>query len=85
MVFRLVPLRPSDVDDMIGSLNNAAWLEAFRGEPPVDRVRLGEVLLGLSGLMESDHSIRSIDVNPLIIAEDGVPIAVDSLVERAST
>lgn len=82
VAFRLVPLRPSDVEDMIDSLQNAAWLDAFRGEPPVDRERLGEVLIGLSRLMEADQSIQSIDVNPLIIAEDGVPIAVDALVER---
>ena len=82
VVFRLVPLDPVDVDDMINSLENAAWLDAFRGEPPVDREGLSAVLLGLSRLMESDDSIRSIDVNPLIISEGGMPVAVDALVER---
>lgn len=85
VAFRLVPLSPVDADDMLDDLQNAAWLEAFRGEPPVDREKLTQTLLGLSHLMQADPAIRSIDLNPLIIADRGVPIAVDALVERSAS
>ena len=39
-------------------------------------------LLGLSKLAQSDPTIASIDVNPLIVSpSDGRPLAVDALVE----
>ena len=41
--------------------------------------RLADVLTGLSRLVGDDPSIRSVDLNPLIVAE-GIPIAVDALV-----
>ncbi len=39
-----------------------------------------DVLVGLSRVAEADPSIVSVDLNPLIVV-DGVPIAVDALVE----
>ena len=38
------------------------------------------VLMGLSALLEADASVHSVDVNPLVVVE-GVPVAVDALVE----
>lgn len=80
VVFRLVPLSRVDAHEMLDELTHRAWLAAFRGEPAVDREQLVDVLLGLSRLAEQDGAIRSIDVNPLIIA-DGRPVAVDALIE----
>jgi acetyl-CoA synthetase (ADP-forming) len=82
VVFRLVPVTRIDAHEMLDDLEHRAWLDAFRGEPAVDRERLVDVVVGLSALAERDRSIRSIDVNPLIIA-DGQPIAVDALIELA--
>ena len=36
--------------------------------------------MGLSALLEADASVHSVDVNPLVVVE-GVPVAVDALVE----
>ena len=80
VVFRLVPIEPVDAEEMIDELATQALLGPFRGEPPVARDRLVEVLLGLSRAAEADPSIASADLNPLIVA-DGVPVAVDALVE----
>jgi hypothetical protein len=55
-------------------------LDASRGEPPVDRDAMAEVLLGLARLAADRPDVRSVDLNPLIIA-DGRPNAVDALVE----
>jgi acetate---CoA ligase (ADP-forming) subunit beta len=80
VAFRLAPLTRVDAGEMIDDLHNRAWLDAFRGEPPVDRDRLADLLVGLGRLLSDDSSIVSIDVNPLIVAA-GVPTAVDALIE----
>jgi acetyltransferase len=54
--------------------------EPFRGEPAVDRDALAAVLLGLSRLAIERPDVHSVDLNPLIV-RDGVPLAVDALVE----
>jgi succinyl-CoA synthetase beta subunit len=80
VAFRLAPLDRVDADDLVDELSNQALLGAVRGEPPVDRAALAGILLGLSAVGEGDERIRSIDLNPLIVS-DGVPLAVDALVE----
>jgi acetyl-CoA synthetase (ADP-forming) len=83
VVFRLAPLTRVDAEEMLDDLAHQKLLGAFRGEPAVDRAKLVDVLVGLGDLAVRDTSIVSIDVNPLIV-ENGVPIAVDALVEVAA-
>ena len=83
VAFRLVPIDRVDAEEMLDDLQTQALLGPFRGEPPVDRAALVEVLLGLSRAAEADPSIVSADLNPLIVV-DGRPVPVDALVERAS-
>jgi succinyl-CoA synthetase beta subunit len=80
VVFRLVPISTRDAAEMIEGLDTQKLLGQFRGEPAVDREALVEVLMGLSAAAEANPHIVSADVNPLIIS-DGLPIAVDALVE----
>jgi len=80
VAFRLAPLDALDAADLIDDLANQALLGAVRGEPPVDRAALARILLALAEVGDGDERIRSIDLNPLIVA-DGVPVAVDALVE----
>jgi acetyl-CoA synthetase (ADP-forming) len=80
VAFRLAPLEPVDADDLVDELSNQALLGAVRGEPPVDRAALAGILLGLAAAAEGDERIRTIDLNPLIVA-GGLPLAVDALVE----
>jgi acetyl-CoA synthetase (ADP-forming) len=82
VAFRLVPLDRVDAEDLIDDLRTQALLGEFRGEPAIDRDALVDVLVGLSRLVEADEAVVSADVNPLIV-RDGVPVAVDALVETA--
>ncbi len=82
VTFRLVPLDRVDAEDMIDDLSTQALLGPFRGEPAVDRTKLVDVLVGLSDAAIARDDIVSADLNPLIVV-DGVPIAVDALVEVA--
>ena len=80
VAFIPVPLDALDAAEAIESLRTQALLDAFRGEPAVDRDALTSVLLGLGSLAEARPEVLSVDVNPLIVV-DGQPIAVDALVE----
>ena len=65
---------------MIDELRAQPLLGALRGEPPVDRERLADILMALSRVAAEEPDVFSIDLNPLIVV-DGAPIAVDALVE----
>lgn len=77
---RLVPIDRVDAEEMIDDLATQRLLGPFRGEPAVDREALVDVLVGLSAAAMAEPSIRSADLNPLIVV-DGRPVAVDALVE----
>jgi len=80
VAFRLVPLERVDAEELIDELRTQALLGPFRGEPAVDRGRLADVVTGLAGLAAAHAEVVAVDVNPLIVSE-GVPVAVDALVE----
>ncbi len=76
---RLAPLSEAAAEEMIDSFGLPALLEEFRGEPPVDRTALIQLLVALGdAAMEND--VVSIDLNPVLI-DKGRPVAVDALVE----
>ena len=79
---RVLPITRVDAAEMIEQLEFQALLGEFRGEPPVDREAVADVLLGLAEAARTHTDIKSIDLNPLIIC-NGRPIAVDALVEVA--
>ena len=81
VAFRMVPIDRVDAAEMIDDLELQAMLGPFRGEPPVDRAAVAEVLLALSEVA-SDLAPTSVDLNPLVVV-DGRPVAVDALVEVA--
>ena len=79
--FRPAPINEIDAEDMIDSLATQKLLGEFRGESAVDRKQLTAVLMGLSALVTARADVVAVDVNPLIVRADGMPIAVDALVE----
>ncbi|MBI2705388.1 MAG: acetate--CoA ligase family protein [Actinobacteria bacterium] len=77
---RLVPIERVDAEEMLDDLATQMLFGPFRGEPPVDRDALCDVLVALSRAAMAEPRLVSADLNPLIIV-DGRPIAVDALVE----
>ena len=77
VVFRLAPLDPADVYQMVSKLKGEALFKGFRGSPPVDMDLLAQWLVRLGEMALSFKQIQEIDVNPLLIV-DGRPIAVDA-------
>ena len=80
VAFAVAPLAKSDAEDLIGALRYGVLLDAFRGEPAIDRRKLAGVLEALGRLGAARPDIRSIDVNPLILSGD-TPVVIDALVE----
>lgn len=85
VVFRPAPLDRLTAEEMIESLASQSLLGAVRGEAPVSRTRLVELLVGLGRLAAERPDVASVDVNPLIVDAAGTPIAVDALVEVGTT
>ncbi|MEZ5142772.1 MAG: acetate--CoA ligase family protein [Acidimicrobiales bacterium] len=83
VAIRLVPIERVDALEMLEDLATQRLLGPFRGEPPVDRDKVADVLLGLSRAAVDEPDLVSADLNPLIIV-DGAPVAVDALVEVRS-
>jgi acetyltransferase len=80
VVFASVPLSEADARVLPERLSASHLLDAFRGEPAVDRDALAAVLIGLSKLAEARPDVASVDLNPLVV-RDGLPLPVDALVE----
>lgn len=80
VAFRLVPVERVDAEEMLDDLAAQPLLGPVRGEPPVDRRAVADVVLALSRLAVENGDIVSVDVNPLVVVE-GRPVAVDALVE----
>lgn len=83
VAFAVAPLGPGDAEELCDALANGRILGPFRGEPPVDRAALASILMGLGRLAESRRDVRSVDLNPLVVA-GSTPIVVDALVELDS-
>lgn len=76
---RLSPLTPLDVDEMLHSLATFPLLTGYRGAPEVDLGALQDLLLRTSAMVEAHHEVVELDLNPVIVAPDGI-VAVDARV-----
>ena len=79
VTFRIAPLEERDALEMMDELPGNKILDAFRGEPPVDRAALAKILIAVGTIGLEHEGVKEIDINPLIIAGDK-PVAVDALV-----
>ena len=77
VAFRLAPLAREDAVAMILEVQGSRLLHGVRGEPPADVEAVVDALLALSQLMVACPEVMEIDVNPLLVFEQGVT-AVDA-------
>lgn len=83
VAFRIAPLGDTDAEDMIRSIRARKIIDGMRGQPPVLRSALREVLQRVSQLAVDIPQIQELDLNPLLGFADGV-IAVDARVRVGS-
>lgn len=75
VVFRVLPISERTARRMIERIRSVDLLNGFRGNPPVDRKALKNLLLTLSEVVGSYRDIMEIDLNPVIAYEKGLAIA----------
>lgn len=78
--FRAIPITEADAQDLIDQMATRELLDGVRGEPPVDKAGIVDVLLHVSQLIEEHPEITELDINPLFVNEDGA-VAADALIE----
>jgi acetate---CoA ligase (ADP-forming) subunit beta len=81
VAFRMVPLDRVDAEELLDDLGLPALLGPVRGEAPVDRAAVADLVLALAAFGETETRVASVDLNPVLITPDGRPVAVDALVE----
>lgn len=83
VTFRAAPLTEHDARSMIDEIDARAILDGARGEAPVDRSALIDVLLTVSELVATYPEIDEVDLNPVLARGDGAEI-LDASVLLAS-
>jgi len=73
---RMAPLNERDVKSMFGSLKARQLLEGYRGSDPINLQELSRTVIAFSNLvMELEHHIDSIDLNPVICSSERCTVA----------
>ncbi|MCV7220314.1 acetate--CoA ligase family protein [Mycolicibacterium elephantis] len=76
---RPAPLTTADAESLIEEFRDLRLLHGYRGSQPWHLEQLARVLVGLGNLAAAGHDwIESLDVNPLLVTDDGL-VAVDAL------
>jgi acyl-CoA synthetase (NDP forming) len=77
---RICPLEASDVDEMVSELKVHPLLEGARGEKPINKKALTELVLRVCSFMKK-VDIEEMDLNPVVFDEKGCDI-VDARFSR---
>ncbi|ARF15984.1 acetate--CoA ligase family protein [Sporosarcina ureae] len=78
--FRVAPITRQDAIDKMESLKGYELLKGVRNKKPVDKEAIIDVLLKVSELIQDySNEIKEIDINPLIVYENGI-VAADALI-----
>jgi hypothetical protein len=77
VVFCQCPVTPSEAAEALERLKGAALLEAFRGQPAVNKDALIKAVVNLSQLGKAcEDWLSELDLNPILLSEHGL-VAVD--------
>jgi succinyl-CoA synthetase beta subunit len=71
--FRLVPITRRDAEAMLDDLTASSLFEGFR-DMHLDRNALIDMLLSLSTLGSDHPSLQQMDLNPVLVYEDGIRV-----------
>ena len=75
----LPPLTKQDAERMVHSLKTRELLEGYRGGPLYDKGALEETILRISQMVEAFPEVAELDLNPLMVLQDGKgAVVVDS-------
>ena len=69
--FRVAPFSRREADEMIREIRSYPLLEGVRGEQPADHEAMVDALLRISRLVTDFPEILELDINPLVVFEEG--------------
>jgi acetyltransferase len=72
--FRVLPITHSLAKEMIAEIRSAGILDGVRGRPARDKRALAKLLVTCSDLIESYPDIEEMDLNPVIVHDNGLSI-----------
>ncbi len=82
--FRLAPVTRDEALSMIDETLAGKLLSGVRGQPPADKAAVADVIVAVSHMMAADENIVEMDLNPLIVYNEGEgAVAVDVRVIRS--
>lgn len=82
VALRVAPIEDDDAESMIADIQGARLLDGFRGQPPADKTVLKRCLVTISGLLYDHPEITNLDINPMIVGDDGMGcVIVDAKIE----
>ncbi|MGM0702591.1 MAG: acetate--CoA ligase family protein [Pseudomonadota bacterium] len=74
VAFRSIPLSRHDAESMVEQIKAKNILGGVRGEAPVDRSALVDLLLTVSRIVEAYPQLVELDLNPVIAGADGYAV-----------
>ena len=69
--FRIAPINEEEAKEMISEVKAYPLLRGYRGQPPADLDTLEKILLSTSRLVMDHQEIKELDLNPIIVYENG--------------
>jgi acetyltransferase len=83
VTFRIAPISRREAEEMISEIRAYPLLRGVRGERPTDLNAITDALLRVSQLVTDFPEIVELDINPLMVHEQGA-VAVDMRLVLAS-
>ena len=76
VVFRVLPMTDRDAAAMIRETRAYRLLQGFRGSVPADVAALERLLLALGALAEAAPRVAEVDLNPVIVHQEGAGVSL---------
>lgn len=84
VVFRLIPIEREDATEMIAEIKAAKILDGIRGQPPVDKKALIDLLIKTSQFIDQNPEIEELDLNPVFASDKGVSVVDARIILKGS-
>ena len=85
VVFRVLPISGRSARKMIDEIRSVALLNGFRNYPPADKIAIRSLLLAISEIIGSYPDIQEMDLNPVIVHEQGLSIVDARIILKKET
>ncbi|OXT02811.1 acetyl-CoA synthetase [Notoacmeibacter marinus] len=83
VAFRSLPMSRADAGEMIDDIQGSTMLDGARGQLPVDRTALIDLIIRVSRLALCHPDIVEIDLNPVILRHDGYDVVDARMILKA--